>query len=171
MRATCARLSTAADIGHRDRDSPAAPGTQTAQKQHTGLLDPDARPSAASIRLPESARCRNSLPQCAHPAAYRHAWLHNSGHHELPPPSVFSISRRVVPLSRARPTANASAPTLARAREKARPGRCCQWQERRARPGENTLRLKSAMSMGEPPSEVGSGWGLVSPSGGTWAGL
>ena len=40
------------------------PRAQTAQEQHAGLLELDAQPSAASIRLPEgaapkvSARCR-----------------------------------------------------------------------------------------------------------------
>ena len=32
--------------------SPDPPGAQTAQKQHAGLLELDAQPSAASIRLP-----------------------------------------------------------------------------------------------------------------------
>jgi len=45
------------------------PGAQTAQKQHAGLLELHAQPSAASIRLPEgaarkvSARCgRTYIP-------------------------------------------------------------------------------------------------------------
>jgi hypothetical protein len=37
---------------HGDRHSLGPPGTQTSQKQHAGLLELDAQPSAASIRLP-----------------------------------------------------------------------------------------------------------------------
>jgi hypothetical protein len=36
------------------------PGAQTAQKQHAGLLELDAQPSAARIRLPRG-RCTESL--------------------------------------------------------------------------------------------------------------
>ena len=40
---------------HGDRHFPRPAGPQTAQKQHAGLLELDAQPSAASIRLPEGA--------------------------------------------------------------------------------------------------------------------
>jgi hypothetical protein len=40
---------------HGDRHSPRPAGAQTPQKQHAGLLELDAQPSAASIRLPEGA--------------------------------------------------------------------------------------------------------------------
>jgi hypothetical protein len=36
---------------HGDRHSLGPPGTQTSQKQHAGLLELDAQPSAVSIRL------------------------------------------------------------------------------------------------------------------------
>ena len=48
---------------HGDRYSPRPAGAQTAEKQHAGLLKPDAQPSAARIRLPEGAAGR-SLPRC-----------------------------------------------------------------------------------------------------------
>jgi hypothetical protein len=37
---------------HGDRHSLGPPGAQTPQKQHAGLLELDAQPSAARIRLP-----------------------------------------------------------------------------------------------------------------------
>jgi hypothetical protein len=40
---------------HGDRHSLGPPSAQTPQKQHAGLLELDAQPSAASIRLPEGA--------------------------------------------------------------------------------------------------------------------
>jgi hypothetical protein len=40
---------------HGDRHLPRPAGAQTAQKQHAGLLELDAQPSAARIRLPEGA--------------------------------------------------------------------------------------------------------------------
>ena len=43
----CPNMATATPLG--------PPGAQTAQKQHAGLLELDAQPSAASIRLPEGA--------------------------------------------------------------------------------------------------------------------
>ena len=73
-----------------------------------------------------------------------------------------SISRRVVPSSSARPTANTSAPALARATEKARPRPVLPPVTRALRPArENRSRLKSAMSMGQLPSELGSGAGYL----------
>jgi hypothetical protein len=38
-----------------DRHSPRPPGAQTAHRQHAGLLELDAQPSAARIRLSEGA--------------------------------------------------------------------------------------------------------------------
>jgi hypothetical protein len=37
---------------HGDRDSLGLLGAKTSQEQHAGLLEQDAQPSAASIRLP-----------------------------------------------------------------------------------------------------------------------
>jgi hypothetical protein len=37
---------------HGDRHSLGPPGAQTSQKQHAGLLELDAQPSGASVRLP-----------------------------------------------------------------------------------------------------------------------
>jgi hypothetical protein len=40
------------------------PGAQTAQKQHAGLLEPHAQPSAASIRLPDVVCGRGTEGLC-----------------------------------------------------------------------------------------------------------
>jgi hypothetical protein len=45
--------TSVSEHGHRHLPRPA--GAQTAQKQHAGLLELDAQPSAARIRLPEGA--------------------------------------------------------------------------------------------------------------------
>ena len=47
---------------HGDRHFLGPPRAQTAQKQHAGLLELDAQPSVASIRLPEGAAPKVSAP-------------------------------------------------------------------------------------------------------------
>src|SRR5215470_656753 len=65
-----------------------------------------------------------------------------------------SISRRVVPSSSANPTANTSAPALASARENALPRPVLPPVTRALRPArENRSRLKSAMSIRQPPAQ------------------
>jgi hypothetical protein len=39
-------------LEHGDRHSLGPPGAQTRQKQHAGLVELDAQPSGASVRLP-----------------------------------------------------------------------------------------------------------------------
>jgi hypothetical protein len=55
------------------------PGVQTAQKQHAGLLELDAQPSVASIRLPEGA-----APKVSAPVQVRRAHIRTPARHRAP---------------------------------------------------------------------------------------
>jgi hypothetical protein len=66
-----AHLATATPLG--------PPRAQTAQKQHAGLLELDAQPSAASIRLPEGA-----APKVSAPVQVRRAYIPTPTRHRAP---------------------------------------------------------------------------------------
>ena len=55
------------------------PRAQTAQKQHAGLLELDAQPSVASIRLPEGA-----APKVSAPVQVRRAHIRTPTRHRAP---------------------------------------------------------------------------------------
>src|ERR1700733_14151288 len=55
------------------------PRAQIAQKQHAGLLELDAQPSAASIRLPEGA-----VPTVSAPVQVRRAHIRTPTRHRAP---------------------------------------------------------------------------------------
>jgi len=55
------------------------PRVLTAQKQHAGLLELDAQPSVASIRLPEGA-----APKVSAPVQVRRAHIRTPARHRAP---------------------------------------------------------------------------------------
>src|SRR5262249_31146680 len=67
------------------------PRVQTAQKQHAGLLEPDAQPSVASIRPPEGA-----APKLSAPVQVRRAHIRAPERHRAPnqEPGRIVIPRR-----------------------------------------------------------------------------
>ena len=60
------------------------PGPQTAQKQYAGLLELDAQPSVASIRLPEGA-----APKVSAPVQVRRAHIRTPARHRAPEPGTW----------------------------------------------------------------------------------